>query len=141
MSIVFAATYPQRTSALILFGSFDRFAWAPDNPWGMTDEQLAASLKSREETWGQGNLIDRFMPSLAGDEELRKLVGRTERASATPGAALTIMRMNHGIDVRHVLPTIGVPTLVLHRTGDVINVEHGRYLATLTGRNMWSSRE
>jgi class 3 adenylate cyclase/pimeloyl-ACP methyl ester carboxylesterase len=129
MSIVFAATYPQRTSALILFGSFARFAWAPDNPWGMTDEQLAASLKSREETWGQGNLIDRFMPSLAGDEELRKLVGRTERASATPGAALTIMRMNHGIDVRHVLPTIGVPTLVLHRTGDVINVEHGRYLA------------
>jgi pimeloyl-ACP methyl ester carboxylesterase/class 3 adenylate cyclase len=130
MSIVFAATYPQRTSALILYGSFARHAWAPDNPWGMTDEQLAAALKSREETWGQGNSIDRFMPSLAGDEELRKLVGRTERASASPGSAQAIMRMNHGTDVRHVLPTIGVPTLVLHRTSDLaINVEHGRYLA------------
>jgi pimeloyl-ACP methyl ester carboxylesterase len=62
MSIVFAATYPQRTSALILYGSFARHAWAPDNPWVMTDEQLGAALKSREETWGQGNLIDRFMP-------------------------------------------------------------------------------
>ena len=129
MSIVFAATYPQRTSALILFGSFARWAWAPDNPWGVTDERLAAVLKMREETWGQGNLIDTYMPSLARDEELRKLVGRTERASASPGAALDIIRMNHGIDVRHVLPTIGVPTLVMHRAGDAINVEHSRYLA------------
>jgi class 3 adenylate cyclase/pimeloyl-ACP methyl ester carboxylesterase len=130
MSIVFAATYPQRTSALILYGSFARWAWAPDNAWGRTDEQLEAGLKMREETWGQGNFIDLFMPSLAGDEELRKLVGRFERASASPGAGLAFIRMNHGIDVRHVLPTIGVPTLVLHRTGDLpTNVEHGRYLA------------
>ena len=130
MSIVFAATYPQRTSALILYGSLARFAWAPDNLCGMTDEQLAAALKMREETWGQGKLIDKFMPSLAGDEELRKFVGRMERASASPGAVLALARMNHGIDVRHVLPTIGVPTLVLHRTGELaINVENGRYLA------------
>ena len=129
MSIVFAATFPQRTSALILYGSFARAAWAPDNPWGRTDEQLEAALKMREETWGQGKLVDWFMPSLAGDEELRKLVGRTERASASPGAAQALMRMSHGIDVRQVLPTIGVPTLVLHRTGDPINVESGRYLA------------
>ena len=130
MSMVFAATYPQRTAALMLYASFARVAWAPDNPWGMTDEQLAAILKTREKTWGQGNSIDRFMPSLAGNEELRKLLGRTESASASPGAVLDIMRMNHGIDVRHVLATIGVPTLVLHRTGDLaINVEHGRYLA------------
>src|SRR5262245_59012645 len=130
MSIVFAATYPQRTSALILYGSLARLAWAPNNLCGMTDEQLAAALKMREETWGQGKLIDKFMPSLAGDEELRKFVGRMERASASPGAVLALARMNHGIDVRHVLPTIGVPTLVLHRTGELdINVENGRYLA------------
>src|SRR5215471_19194505 len=129
MSIVFAATYPQRTSALILYGSFARSAWAPDNPWGMTDEQLAVALKMREETWGQGKLLDRFSPSLAGDEGLRKFVGRMERASSSPGAALALARMNHGIDVRHVLPTLGLPTLVLHRTGEAINVEHGRYLA------------
>ena len=130
MCIVFAATYPQRASALILYGTFAREAWAPDNPWGETDEQLAANMKFREENWGQGKSIDRFMPSVAGDEELRKLVGRTERASASPRAATTLMLMSHGIDVRNVLPTIGVPTLVLHRTGDLpINVENGRYLA------------
>jgi class 3 adenylate cyclase len=130
MSIVFAATYPQRTSALILYGAFAREAWAPDNPWGTTDEQLAASLKSREENWGQGKSVDRFSPSLAGDEELRKFTGRLERASASLGAALTLIRMSQGIDVRHVLPTVGVPTLVLHRTGDLpVNVENGRYLA------------
>ena len=133
MSVVFAATYPERTSALILYGSFARIAWALDNPWGRTDEQLAAALKSSEETWGQGKTIDKYSPSLAADEELRKLVGRTERASASPGAAQALMRMNQGIDVRQVLPTIGIPTLVLHRTGDLpINVEHGRYL----GRNI-----
>jgi len=130
MSIVFAATYPQRTSALILYGAFARQAWAPDNPWGTTDEQLAANLKSREENWGQGKSIDAFMPSLAGDEELRKWVGRLERASASRGGVQTLIRMSHGIDVRHVLPTVGVPTLVLHRTGDLpVNVENGRYLA------------
>ena len=85
MCIVFAATYPQRTSALILYGSFARDAWAPDYPWRTTDEQLAAILRSREGNWGQGNSVDIFMPSLAGDEELRKFVGRLERASASPG--------------------------------------------------------
>ncbi len=130
MSIVFSATYPQRTSALILYGSSARFAWAPDNPWGKTDEQMAAGSKWVEENWGQGNSVDIYSPSLAGDAEMRKFVGRLERASASPGAANALRLMNYGIDVRHVLPTVGVPTLVLHRTGDLpVNVEHGRYLA------------
>ena len=127
---VFSATYPQRTSALILYGSSARFAWAPDNPWGRTDEQMAAGSKWVEENWGQCDSVDIYSPSLAGDAELRKFVGRLERASASPGAANTLRLMNYGIDVRHVLPTVGVPTLVLHRTGDLpVNVEHGRYLA------------
>jgi class 3 adenylate cyclase len=130
MSIVFAATYPHRTSALILYGAFARRAWASDNLWGRTDEQLAARLKSFEEKWGQGALIGFFAPSLAEDQELRRWVGRLERSSASPAAAQTLVRMDYGIDVRHVLPTIGVPTLVLHRTGDLpVNVEHGRYMA------------
>jgi class 3 adenylate cyclase len=107
-----------------------RFAWAPDNLWGRTDGQLAALLKMIEQTWGQGKLLDVWAPSLAGDDGVRKLTGRAERASATPGAAQAIVRMNHEIDVRHVLPTIRTPTLVLHRTGDlVVSVEHGRYIA------------
>ena len=130
MSIVYAATYPQRTSALILCGAFARWAWAPDNVWGRTEEQQAAGLKLIEEKWGQGNSIDSFAPSLSDDQELRKWCGRLERSSASPGAAQTLLRMNYAIDVRHVLPTIGVPTLVLHRTGDLaVNVEHGRQMA------------
>src|SRR5262245_2933261 len=131
MSIGFAATYPQRTSALILYGAFSRRAWAPDYVWGRTDEQLAARLKYIEEKWGQGNSIDYFDPSLAADQELRKWAGQFERSSASPGAAQNLVRMDYGIDVRHVLPTIDVPTLVLHRIGDPsINVEQGRYIAS-----------
>jgi class 3 adenylate cyclase len=130
MSIVFAATYPQRTSALILYGSFPRRAWAPDYVWGRTDEQLAARLKSFEEEWGQGSSMAIYCPSVADDPELRTFLGRLERSSATPGAAQTLVRMSYAIDVRHVLPTINVPTLVLHRTGDLpVNVENGRYIA------------
>lgn len=129
MSILFAATYPERSTALILYGSFARSAWAPDYSWGLTAEDLDASLKRLEENWGKGKSIDRFMPSLAGDDELRKLVARTERAGASPGAIQTLVRMNHAIDVRPVLASINVPTLVLHRRQDAIKVEHGRYLA------------
>jgi pimeloyl-ACP methyl ester carboxylesterase/class 3 adenylate cyclase len=129
MCIVFSATYPQRVSALILYGGFARGAWAPDYPWRSTEEQFEAALKRTERDWGQGNSVDIFSPSLAHDDELRKFVARLERGSATPGAVRALMQVNHGIDVRHVLPTIGVPTLVLHRTGEAIKVENGRYLA------------
>lgn len=129
MSILFAATYPERTTALMLYGSFARGAWAPDYPWRVTDEQLEAGLKEMEGRWGQGKTLDRYMPSLAHDGELRKFQGRVERASASPRAVQTIVRMGFEIDVRHVLPTISVPTLVLHRTNEAVHVENGRYLA------------
>ncbi len=130
MSILFAATYPQRTSALILYGAMARAAWAPDNPWGRTEEQLAIRLKLVEEKWGQGQTVDLYAPSLADNDEYRRWLARVERAAASPGAALTLLRMNHEIDVRHVLAAVAVPTLVLHRTGDrVIKAEHGRYIA------------
>ena len=133
MSIVFSATYPQRTSSLILYGSYARFAWAPDNLWGKTDVHVAEGSNWIEENWGKGNSVDIYMPSVAHDGDLRKFIGRFERASASPGAANALRLMNFGIDVRHVLPTVTVPTLVMHRTGDLpVNVEHGRYL----GRNI-----
>lgn len=129
MSILFAATYPQRTAALILYGTIARAAWAPDWPWGRTDEQFAAVLSSTAENWGRGNLVDAFSPSLAGDMEYRKYVARLERTSASPGAVRALQLLNHQIDVRHVLPTISVPTLVLHRANEAINIQNGRYLA------------
>jgi hypothetical protein len=129
MSILFAATYPQRTSAMILYASMARLKWAPDNPWGRTEEESEARLKLLEEKWGQGHFLDMYAPSLASNREYRNWAGRAERGSASPGAALALMRLNNEIDVRHVLPTVSVPTLVLHRTGDrPINVAHGRYL-------------
>jgi pimeloyl-ACP methyl ester carboxylesterase len=96
MSIVFAATYPERTSALILIGAFARRAWAPDYLWGQTDEQLAERLNAVAEKWGQGNTIDSTSPSLANDQDLRRSEGRVERSSASPGAAQALMRMNAG---------------------------------------------
>ena len=130
MSVLFAATHPERTSALILYGAMARTAWAPDNPWGRNDEELAARLRLVHEHWGKGLSVAMYSPSLAGNEDYVRWAGRHERAAASPGAALAAIQMNQEIDVRHVLPTISIPTLVLHRAGDrPVKVEHGRYLA------------
>jgi class 3 adenylate cyclase/alpha-beta hydrolase superfamily lysophospholipase len=130
MSVLFAATHPDRTSALILYGAMARTAWAPDNPWGRNDAAFAARLRFIQEHWGKGLSVEMYSPSLAGNEDYVHWAGRHERAAASPGAALAAVHMNQEIDVRHVLPTISVPTLVLHRVGDrPVNVEHGRYLA------------
>ncbi len=129
MSIVFAATYPKRTSALILYGTYAKGAWAPDYPWRSNDEQFAAVLKRNEQNWGTGSSIEYYSPSLADDEAARQFIARLERSSASPAAARTLFQMARDIDVRTVLPTIDVPTLVLHRDKETIGVENGRYIA------------
>ncbi len=130
MCALFAATYPGRTSALILYGSFARIAWAADLPWGRTMEEQQARLASFERSWGTGAIVESFAPSTAADVGIRQWWANFERLSASPGAMLTTLRMNYEIDARHILPLIQVPTLVVHRTGDrVVRVEHGRYLA------------
>ena len=130
MGVLFAATYPERTTALILYSCYARGAWAPDYPWRSTDERFEERLDETVKNWGQGNSIDQFMPSLAAEREYRRFVGRFERASASPSAVRTLILLARGLDVRHVLPTISVPTLVLHRTEELaLNVENSRYLA------------
>jgi class 3 adenylate cyclase/pimeloyl-ACP methyl ester carboxylesterase len=130
MSILFSATYPQRTSALVLIGGCARYAWAPDYTWGRTDEQLAASLKFVDEKWGRGETVAALAPSLTANDEYRRWMATCERAGASPGAVQALHKMNQDIDVRHVLSTVAVPTLVMHRLGDrAVNVEHGRFLA------------
>jgi pimeloyl-ACP methyl ester carboxylesterase len=125
MSALFAATYPERTSALVLYGTFAEFrSWVP------SPQDLEHFLRAIDETWGTGSSLPHFAPSAAKDEQFRRWWARHERLGASPGAAMALMRMNSEIDVRHVLPMIRVPTLVLHRTGDVtVNVEAGRYQA------------
>lgn len=132
MCALFAATFPERTSALIMYGARAKYAWAPDHPWGRTREDLEARLKAVEQTWGTGAGLPNFSPSLVNDASYRKWWATHERAAASPGAVLAVYRINWEIDARHVLPAIRVPTLVLHRTGDrVVRVEQGRCIAEL----------
>ena len=125
MSVLFAATYPERTAALVLYGTFAEFrSWVP------TREALEGILGYMDRDWGTGRSLPHFAPSLAAEPRFRRWWARHERGGASPGAAMALMRMNSEIDVRHVLPAIRVPTLILHRTGDVtVDVEAGRYQA------------
>ena len=132
MSLLYAATYPERTSALILYGSYAKRSWAPDYPLGWNDEQWQRFLENIERNWGtpQGISIDMWAPSLARDPNAAERLAAYFRTAASPGAAAAIMKMNSEIDVRHVLPTIRTPTLILHRVGDrVLEIEHARRLA------------
>ena len=130
ISILFAATHPQRTSALILYGTYARRMWAPDHPWGRTEAEMDAILERIDRDWGKDALLDLSDPSIANNDEARRTFARYFRLAASPGAALTVLRLQTQIDVRHVLPAIHVPALVMHRSGDrVTRVEQGRYLA------------
>jgi pimeloyl-ACP methyl ester carboxylesterase len=130
MGILFAATYPERTTALIIYGSYPKRLWAPDYPWGRAQEEWGAVLEAMERDWGGPAAITTYAPSVAGDELFKRWWATYLRLAASPEAAVAIQRMNMQIDVRHVLASIGVPTLILHRTGDrLTKVEQGRYMA------------
>jgi pimeloyl-ACP methyl ester carboxylesterase/class 3 adenylate cyclase len=132
MSLLFAATYPQRTSALVLYGSYARRAWASEHAAGRTEQEWQAMIDGIERGWGnRGGLdLDMWAPSAAGDEAYLQWSATYRRLAASPGAAVAVMQMNKEIDVRPVLPAVRVPTLILHRTGDrVTRVEQARYLA------------
>jgi len=130
MSVLFAATYPARTSALILYGSFARRVWAPDYPWAPTVEESNRHIEVIERDWGGPVRIDVVAPSGVNDEAFRRWYANYRRLSASPGAAVEAIRMNMQIDVRRVLPTVQVPTLVLHVTGDrSVHIGNARYLA------------
>src|SRR5215813_11576510 len=130
MSLLFAATHPERTIALVLYGSYARRAWAPDHPYGVRPEDAERLVERIEKGWGRpGTMSDIYSPS--ADESYRQWGATWNRLAASPGAAIAILRMNMDIDVRHVLPTIRVPTLVAHRIDErVSSVGQARYLAT-----------
>jgi pimeloyl-ACP methyl ester carboxylesterase len=130
MSVMFAATYPERTTALVLYASYACRRRSPDYPWGRTPDEEEAFFRATEEDYaGLADLRTR-VPSGVDDARFRQWFSTWRRLSASPGAAVALARMNAQIDVRDILPTIRVPTLVLHRTGDqTMPVGHGRYLA------------
>jgi pimeloyl-ACP methyl ester carboxylesterase len=130
MSMLFAATHPQRVSGLVLVNSFARLSRAPDYPWGRGPELEEEVHDVMRAGWGRGVFLDLVAPSRVGDEEFRKWWARYQRIGASPGTVLSMRRMLGQIDVRDVLPSIRAPTLVLHRAQTAWNrVEHGRYLA------------
>ena len=132
MSLLYTATYPERTSALVLYGSYAKRSWAPDYPAGWKDEQWQLVFDDIEHRWGTPEAVSISMrvPGVAGDRHTAERIASYYRAAASPGAAAAIMRMNRDIDVRHVLPSTHAPTLILHRTGDhLLDVQHARYLA------------
>jgi pimeloyl-ACP methyl ester carboxylesterase len=132
MSIQFAVTYPERTQALVLYGSDVRTLWAPDYPWGATEAEEDASDEHTLRTWGtdQGTSVQNFAPSMAHDRAFVASFTRILRASASPGAAVALNRMNRTIDVRPLLGRLNVPTLVVNRTGDRVSpIALARYLA------------
>ena len=130
MCMLFAATYPERTIALITCGSFAKRVWDPEYPWAPTPTQREKWFRLIEEGWGGVVDLPTLAPSVANDENFRQWWAGYLRSGASPGAALALARMNTAIDVRHVLPAIRVPTLVFHRTGDLdVSVEEGRYIA------------
>ena len=116
----------------VMAGSYARRTRAPDYPWGPTKEEYGAWIDQMKRDWGKPFGLDARAPSMAHDERFRDWWAHYLRISASPSAMVTLTRMNGEIDVRHVMPTIRVPTLILHCTGTA--------LSTLAGPGIWRSR-
>jgi pimeloyl-ACP methyl ester carboxylesterase len=132
MCSLFAATYPERTLALVMIGTYAKRIWSEDYPWAPTLEQQEDFLEEVKKNWGGPVGLEARAPSVAADPQFREWWATYLRMGASPGAALALTRMNAEIDVRHVLPSVRVPVLVLHRAGDtLLPVEGGRFVASL----------
>ncbi len=133
MTVLFAATHPERVAAAVLYGSMIAGRWSPETPWARTPEQLEELLDRVERGWGMQALADsaleREAPSMIDDVEFRRWWATRMRLSASPGSVVALYRMNSEIDIRHVLPSIRVPVLILHRRDEFLDVRAARYLA------------
>jgi pimeloyl-ACP methyl ester carboxylesterase/class 3 adenylate cyclase len=130
MCILFAATYPERTSGLALFGTAACWTRRPDYPMGIPVETLDNLVRYIGAGWGSGISGELFAPSLVNDESFRSSWARFERFAVSPAGIQKLIRLLYEIDVRHVLPAIRVPTVVVHREGDrAMRVEGARYMA------------
>lgn len=128
MSIMYAASHPQRVKGLVIYSSYARRLWAPDYPWGARPEDRARYAAQLERDWAWEADMRQMCPN--ADEELARWWGERCRAATSPGAARALIEMNTLVDVRETLPAVQAPTLVLHRRHDVDSrIEEGRYLA------------
>jgi pimeloyl-ACP methyl ester carboxylesterase/DNA-binding winged helix-turn-helix (wHTH) protein len=131
MCSLFAATYPEKTTALVMIGTYAKRIKDEEYPWGVSMEDREAFFEQMRRDWGKPVGIEDRAPTMADDEEFRHWWAEYLRMGASPGAAVALTKMNAEIDVRHVLPSIRVPTLVIHRSGDLcLKVEEGRFVAS-----------
>lgn len=127
MAVMFAASHPERTTALVLYEAMPRMSWAPDYEWAPTRKQRETMLK---QPWGDGSRITALAPTAAKNPRLREWFARLERLAASPGTAAQLVKMNGEVDVRAILPQVQAATLILHRSADrFIDIRHSRYLA------------
>jgi pimeloyl-ACP methyl ester carboxylesterase/DNA-binding CsgD family transcriptional regulator len=130
MSALFAATYPERTAGLIIDGSYPSALRRPGYPWGITEDQLEQNIARVRDVWGKVIGMERYAASQVGNAEVANWWATFMQMSASPGDAQDLLRMNNLIDIRDILPTIRVPTLIVHARGDkVAPIEAGRYFA------------
>jgi class 3 adenylate cyclase len=130
MAMLFAASFPERTSALMLCSTFARTVQSDDLPWGRPAAEREAGLGDFLAEWGTGRRLAVFAPSATHDPEVVKWFGKLERLTASPGSVPAISRLTARYDVRAVLPTIRVPTLVMNRRNDpLIDPRHASYIA------------
>jgi class 3 adenylate cyclase len=131
MAALFAATHPERAKALILYATFARATWAPDYDWAWSAEVRDRHMDELISHWGEGRVAAGVAPSQRADPGFMEWAGRLERLAASPSTIRRIFELIGEFDVRDVLPSIRVPTLVMHRSGDsFIKVEHSRYIAS-----------
>ncbi len=130
MAGVFAASFPERVSALVLYGAYARATPTEGYPWGIPPAIIEmATRESEEETWGIALSLALLAPSRLEDEAMVRWWGRFERQSMSPATALDIIRLNTEMDIREVLPSIRVPTLVIHSAEDVVPIQGARWMA------------
>ena len=130
MCSLFAATYPEKTIALVMIGTYAKRLRDAEYPWAPTTEERQHFFEEIRAHWGGPVGIEERAPTMADDPQFREWWATYLRMGASPGAALALTQMNAEIDVRHVLPSIHVPTLVIHRTDDqCLKVDEGRYVA------------
>ena len=130
MSALFAATYPERTSHLILYGTQMCFTATDDHDWLPPRHDLEELIGYMQEEWGKGPLLNIFAPSMEADERFAEWWAKALRFAASPAGGVGIMRMVADTDARHVLPSIHVPTLIVHRADELlVPVLSGRYIA------------
>lgn len=138
LGAAFAATYPERTAALVMAGSGARVTPTANYPWGFNDDAQELLKRYIESDWGSGLGAAVMAPALANDEPFRVWYGELERLSGSPGTMLELWRWNAAIDIRDIVSAIRVPTLVIHRTDDMlVQVECGRHLARHIADAKW----